>query len=418
METILSNSFDKCKFVEPKNISLFFSFDNIQKLLKSYRIGGSNQDKPLAVVVTSVLAMLPDGKKESNIQYIAENSPENWFHDVKIDNKKQIPFENLDPSVLKSTIKNIKEESPKLSKIFIDGLATAIAYVEKDMESNETDSIDQEIIHINQKRQKMCLNGHTNKNINALRKYCNICKSPLEQNVESVGISIKESEVKETHGKRLCDKSVLHPNIENHILEETPIAMAVGAIAINPNTYERISYVLEEIQKAANIHRKPAYKLVFEEGKIVKRQINTNEDRKFVIVTSDGLPYKIMIQIIKNTHTCIKCNKDLISMSDMSEHMKKKHHTEFYQKFGNILSNIGKFHYCLTMLRSYVKLLWNIDYSELVKAIHFESPKAQFVQLKVTDYRSSLDTFRIIREAKLRELVYPFVKYARQNNIA
>ena len=69
------------------------------------------------------------------------------------------------------------------------------------------------------------------------------------------------------------------------------------------------------------------------------------------------------------------------------------------------------------MLRSYVKLVWNIDYSELVKAIHFESPKAQFVQMKVTDYRSSLDTFRISREAKLREFVYPFVKYARQNNI-
>ena len=42
---------------------------------------------------------------------------------------------------------------------------------------------------------------------------------------------------------------------------------------------------------------------------------------------------------------------------------------------------------------------------------------AKFVQLKVTDYRLSLDTFRIRREAKLFELVYPFVKYARQNNI-
>ena len=111
------------------------------------------------------------------------------------------------------------------------------------------------------------------------------------------------------------------------------------------------------------------------------------------------------------------CDKDMMSMSDISNHIKKKHHTEFYQKFGNILPNIGQFHYFLTMLRSYVKLVWNIDYSELVKSIHFESPKAQFVQLKVTDYKSSLDTFRISREAKLRELVYPFVKYARQNNI-
>ena len=91
---------------------------------------------------------------------------------------------------------------------------------------------------------------------------------------------------------------------------------------------------------------------------------------------------------------------------------------EFYQKFGNILPNIGQFHYCLTMLRSYVKLVWNIDYSELVISIHFKSPKAQFVQQKVTDYRSSLDTFRISMAGKLREMVCPFVKYARDNEIA
>ena len=48
-----------------------------------------------------------------------------------------------------------------------------------------------------------------------------------------------------------------------------------------------------------------------------------HHNRKFVVVTSDGLPYKIMIQIIKNTHTCLNCYKDLNSMSDMSEHMQK-----------------------------------------------------------------------------------------------
>ena len=31
LEQILTNSLEKCKFVEPKNKSLFFSFDNIQK---------------------------------------------------------------------------------------------------------------------------------------------------------------------------------------------------------------------------------------------------------------------------------------------------------------------------------------------------------------------------------------------------
>ena len=59
----------------------------------------------------------------------------------------------------------------------------------------------------------------------------------------------------------------------------------------------------------------------------------------------------------------------------MTEHMKEHNHKEFYQKFGNILPNIGQFHYCLTMLSNYVKLILDIDLSDLCKSIHFESPK-------------------------------------------
>ena len=39
------------------------------------------------------------------------------------------------------------------------------------------------------------------------------------------------------------------------------------------------------------------------------------------------------------------------------------------------------------------------------------------MQQKVTDFRKSLDTYRAVRQAKLRELVTPFVKYAKENNI-
>ena len=69
------------------------------------------------------------------------------------------------------------------------------------------------------------------------------------------------------------------------------------------------------------------------------------------------------------------------------------------------------------MLRSLVKLEWDIHYQELVKSRHFETPKALFMQQKVTDFRKSLDTYRIARSAKLRELVTLYVKYARENNV-
>ena len=69
------------------------------------------------------------------------------------------------------------------------------------------------------------------------------------------------------------------------------------------------------------------------------------------------------------------------------------------------------------MLRSLVKLNLNIDYQELCKSINFETEKALFMQEKVTDFRKSLDTYRTYRQAKLRELVTPFIKYAKENKL-
>ena len=70
-----------------------------------------------------------------------------------------------------------------------------------------------------------------------------------------------------------------------------------------------------------------------------------------------------------------------------------------------------------TMVSQCFDLDWNINLSELCKAINFESPKAQIVQEKVKDFHKSLDTFRISQEAKICELVYPYVKYAMEHNI-
>ena len=69
LEIILKNSESVCKFKAPENITLFFSFDNIQTLLKSHRIGGPNQKEILVIVVCSILCYLPEGHKRiSEIQ--------------------------------------------------------------------------------------------------------------------------------------------------------------------------------------------------------------------------------------------------------------------------------------------------------------------------------------------------------------
>ena len=212
-------------------------------------------------------------------------------------------------------------------------------------------------------------------------------------------------------------KAELYQNVPNIKNNETPKEMAVKAMAINPNTPERILRVLDDIIMSADMENKFSVKIVFDGDKVSKVYNSNKEYRKFVVVTSDGLPYKAMIELIKNVHTCAICGKRLRYLSDMTDHITNTKHKEYYQTYDNIMPNIGHFHYALTMLRSLVKLEWDIDYQELVKSIHFESPKALFVQQKVTDFRKSLDTYRIVRSAKLREIVNPFVRYARENGL-
>ena len=215
-------------------------------------------------------------------------------------------------------------------------------------------------------------------------------------------------------------KSGLYHNIENELPKNKPVTKSMGALPINPNRPDRIAEVLENIQKQCGVDKIYNSKIVFsDDGSLSHVTCEENEhSRKYIIVTADGLPYKQMIKLIKYVLLCATCGKKLSYIADVTDHMKTHRHMEFYQKFGNILPNVGQFHYSLTMLRSYVKLVWDINFSELCKSVHFESPKAQIVQQKVTDFHKSLDTFRISYEAKLRELAYPFVQYAIEHNVS
>ena len=216
---------------------------------------------------------------------------------------------------------------------------------------------------------------------------------------------------------KASEKAKMYLNVQNIFPEDVPKECAVGATAVNPNKPDRIAKVFDEIIEAAGMTNQCSVKLVLDETSVRKEFVQDKSFRKHIVVTADGLPYKIMISLIENTHTCATCGKRLVHIVDMTEHMKQKHHNEFFQTYGVILPNIGYFHYALTMLRSLVKLEWNIDYQELCKSIHFETPKALFMQEKVTDFRKSLDTYRTVREAKLRELVTPYVKYSKENKL-
>ena len=415
LEKIMDNSMKTSNFKAPSQKSLFISFDNIQKLYKNYRLGANEDEKAIAAIVTSILCILPDGPDTSDIQYQLDLSPEIWLHKFTTDKQSGYTVRYIDKQILKNMLKEDLEIKDIISDFFQKRLSEALKKVVKEIDDEGKDEIEDSIRKSEAKKRRVCEKGHVNTDIQRNRKKCNQCKSALTEKSAGPTTSVINIDPPEISN----DKSRLHFEIQNFIPKKTPVSISMGAVPINPNRPDRIENVLENIQKQCDMFRKFSTKLLFKNDGTVQT-IQLNDDsmcRKFIVVTVDGLPFKQLIRLINDVFICAVCDEEVKFIADLSDHMKFHGHYEFYQKFGNILPNVGQFHYSLTMMRSYVKLNWDINYSELCKSINFESPKAQLVQLKVTDFHKSLDTFRIAYEAKLRELVYPFVTYAREAGI-
>ena len=86
-----------------------------------------------------------------------------------------------------------------------------------------------------------------------------------------------------------------------------------------------------------------AVKIKLSKNCVTKENNPCPEIIKFVVVTADGLPYNIIIDLLKNTHTCAVCGKRFSFLSDMTEHMQKTQHAEFFQTYGNILPKLDSF---------------------------------------------------------------------------
>ena len=137
---------------------------------------------------------------------------------------------------------------------------------------------------------------------------------------------------------------------------------------------------------------------------------NVNNVRTWIVVTLDGLPHKIAIDVIKHCFKCKECGKVFTVSNDVGKHFANHGHKTYRKTFGNIILKIGGLHAEMNMLRSFVSLNWNILYSFMCRTIGFKSPKAQLLQQKVQDMHKSWDTFNIVRGSILKEAVKLFIE--------
>ena len=276
----------------------------------------------------------------------------------------------------------------------------------------------------------MCLNKHLNENVRGNQKYCRVCgeifiddvttdESPRAdddfENYDCLSsVTVDKSSVPLSvfiTPMDRKDKSKLFPKIRNHMNPNQPVYESEGCLFVNPNTFDRLVMVFEEIQKKTGTFEKYTSSItVNDDDTITVESWDMTNVRSYVLVTVDGLPHKMAIDVLKHCYHCKECDKNISSLPDLNNHMKKYGHKTFFKRFSNIILKIGGLHLHMNMLRSFVSLNWNIDYSFICSSIGFQSPKAQLFQQKVQDMHKCSDTFNARRFAKIREYARGYVK--------
>ena len=424
LETILDNSEIACKFEDPKKISVFVSFDNIQKLMKGHRLSEAEQQKVYGIIVTSILAVLPDGYQVDHIQYKAENNMTSWFSEFGYNKDEGIFHNQLDTELLKKMSKIDPEDMAIINKYWHQDLETELAFVLKDT-SNSSDSVDIKVRENQNKRIKLCTEGHVNRDVRSNRKKCQHCKARLvEDDAHEQSYFTEESSTPQSAASTNDDLSpeeecaLYYMHVDNIYPEYKPVDKSMGAIPVNPNNESRIKRVLDDIKSKTGLDKYYSVELKVENDKLIKKVIHNPETRSWILLSCDGLPMKSLIQLIEHTFQCVDCGVRLGHVSELSEHTKSTMHKSYFQPYSCMIPNVGQFHYQMTMNRSYIKLLWKIEYEQLCKSVNLSSPGALLMIEKGTDFRKCMDFIITARKAKLREMLSPYVKYCKKEKIA
>ena len=159
-------------------VTVFYSFDNAQKLFKTWRLHGS-ADKSLAMVTTSIVHCYPDGLLASDVQYTLRHFPMRWLHAFEINENNLYLVEKLDTDILKSLIKLDEVDEDLILGRFDFEIECAIKQVQGEMHKDGKDMVDL-VLEVEEKelerQDKFCENGHRNIRPRANQIKCKICK--------------------------------------------------------------------------------------------------------------------------------------------------------------------------------------------------------------------------------------------------
>ncbi len=179
---------------------------------------------------------------------------------------------------------------------------------------------------------------------------------------------------------------------ETHVTGEKPKVIIGETCLVNPNCRNSIKTVLNHIKTVCKIP----------------------EQRKWVVVWSDGVPYIQMEHIIETVYTCSICNAEV----DTKDVTFEKHSTDchpgeeptFTRAFEFIIPRPGPGHIEMNIAKILMDVGWLPIISHFCHLLGFRSPKAQLVVKTGTNHHRSRSILSCVLHSMASELLLPYVK--------
>ena len=172
-------------------VTVYYSFDNIQKISKIWRVYGSHQDKSLAKVATSIVHCYPDGLLSSGIQYLLRHSPMLWLYSLELNHDSNVLQDTLDKKIIEKVMKLNEDDLDVVLGRWDLTVQIAIDEIKKENIDGK-DAVDKIIDKrktIEESKVKYCEDGHRNEKPRGNQKFCRSCKKELieveDNNIES-----------------------------------------------------------------------------------------------------------------------------------------------------------------------------------------------------------------------------------------
>lgn len=187
----------------------------------------------------------------------------------------------------------------------------------------------------------------------------------------------------------------MYHRTESKVPKDPPKVFVGDPCMVNPSSIENV--------KKALVH-------------VAENIINDQEERKWTIVHSDGVPYVYASDIQDNFFLCSICKEEVFK--DSKEEHKSKHEGEpvFRHALDDLLLRVGPGHFEMNMAKALLSFCWVPFLKTFAQCLGFRREKALQVVRSGIDHHRSRQILRAALDAISRELLVPYVRHCISEN--